>query len=104
MTPRSDPRPLGDAVRRVRAEARPQTPLAAVQAVWDEAVGETIAREARPVAERDAVVTVACSGAAWAQELDLLGEDLLRRVRERLPGGPLSGFRFVVGDGRYASD
>ena len=101
---RSDPRPLGDVVGRVRAEAKPQTPLAEVQAVWDEAVGETIAREARPVAERDGVVTVACTGAAWAQELDLLGEDLLGRVREQLAEAAPSGFRFVVGDGRYTGD
>ncbi len=62
----------------------PATPLAAVQAAWAEAVGARIAAEARPVAERDGVITVACRSATWAEELDLLAEALLGRLRETL--------------------
>lgn len=101
MSPRREPRPLGEAVRRIRADVQPQTPLAEAQAAWEEAVGETIAQQARPVAERDGLLTVACSGAAWAQELDLLAADLLARLQERLGDAAPTAFRFVVGDGRY---
>jgi hypothetical protein len=49
-------------------------------------------------------VTVACESAVWAQELELLGPDLLTRFRDALAGGqgrPAGGsvkkLRFVVG-------
>jgi len=67
------------------ARAAPATPLAAVQAAWAGAVGERIAAEARPVAERDGVVTVSCSSSTWAQELDLLSAELLESLSEALP-------------------
>jgi predicted nucleic acid-binding Zn ribbon protein len=66
-------------------KAAPATPLAAVQAVWAEAVGERIDAEARPVAERDGVVTISCSSTIWAQELDLLSPELLRSLEGALP-------------------
>jgi predicted nucleic acid-binding Zn ribbon protein len=95
------PRPLADALRAVRTKVEPETPLAAVQGAWAEAVGEEIASHARPVAERDGVVTVACDAATWAQELDLLQNELLERLRERLGEGAGERLRFVVGEGRY---
>ena len=95
------PRPLADALRAVRSEVEPETPLAALQGAWTEAVGEEIARHARPVAERDGIVTVACDAATWAQELDLLQAELLDRLRERVGEGTFERLRFVVGEGRY---
>ena len=87
MTARRAPRRLGDALSETMARAAPATPLAAVQAAWAGAVGERIAAEARPVAEKDGVLTVSCSSATWAQELDLLSEELLERLSEALPEG-----------------
>ena len=75
----------------------PATLLAAVQSAWPAAVGEAIAREANPVAERSGVVTVACRSATWAQELDLLSESILGKIRHDLPPGTaLEGFRFTA--------
>ncbi|MDP9228843.1 MAG: DUF721 domain-containing protein, partial [Actinomycetota bacterium] len=65
----------------------PSTPLGAVQSVWAEAVGDAIAAEATPVAERDGVVTVACRSSTWAQELDLLAPQTLRKLASALPEG-----------------
>ncbi len=103
MTPsrRPKPRSLGDALRTVRAAVEPATPLGAVQGAWNEAVGAEIASHARPVAERDGTITVACDAATWAQELDLLQTDLLARLRERLGEDVCKRLRFVVGEGRY---
>ena len=84
---RRTPRPVGRALHDALAPIAPATPLAAVQGVWEEAVGERVAAEATPVSERDGVVTVACRSATWAQELDLLGEQMLTKLRERLPEG-----------------
>ena len=90
------PRTLADAVRGVRDEVAPQTVLAAVQAIWPDAVGERVAAEAEPVAEREGVVTVECRAATWAQELDLLQGELLERLNATLPGCQVERLRFVA--------
>jgi predicted nucleic acid-binding Zn ribbon protein len=99
---RGDPRRLSDAVAAIRSAAEPATPLAAVQSAWIAAVGERVAAQAEPVAERDGVVTVACRAATWAQELDLLGDELLERLRERVAEVRIERLRFVVSPEPFA--
>jgi predicted nucleic acid-binding Zn ribbon protein len=108
VSPRRSPRPLGDALRQARAVAEPRTLLAAAQSAWPAAAGARVATEAEPVAERDGVVTIACRSATWAQELDLLQPELLRRLNEALPGsdpeaaqGPVRGLRFTADASRH---
>jgi hypothetical protein len=103
------PRPLAEALRGVASDAAPATLLAAVQAAWPGVAGEGLAAAATPVSERDRTVTVACESAVWAQELELLGADLLGRLNTALrggsgaaPGAPrdaprVEKLRFVVG-------
>jgi len=94
---RRAPRPIGAALETVLRGAEPATVLAAVQSAWPGAVGDAVAREATPVAERDGVVTVACRSATWAQELDLLGDRILAQVRANLPEwAALEAFRFTA--------
>jgi predicted nucleic acid-binding Zn ribbon protein len=98
------PRRLGAALAELSEQLAPATTLARVQARWPDAAGAAIAEEAEPVSERDGVVTIACRSAVWAQELDLLGPDLVGRLNEALgepsAGGPVRGLRAVVGDPR----
>jgi predicted nucleic acid-binding Zn ribbon protein len=77
-----------------REQAAPQTPLAAIQAVWPEAVGPELAARATPVSERGGEVTVECADAVWAQELDLMQLRLLERLRERLGEAAPKSLRF----------
>jgi predicted nucleic acid-binding Zn ribbon protein len=94
---RRTPRPIGAALGDALDGTAPATLLAAVQSAWSAAVGEAIAREASPVSERDGVVTVACRSSTWAQELDLLGAQILGQVRSKLPSGTsLEGIRFTA--------
>jgi predicted nucleic acid-binding Zn ribbon protein len=98
------PRSIGAALREVRAEAAPATLLAAVQTAWGPAAGRRIAAEAQPVAERSGVVTVACGGATWAQELDLLQAQLLERLNaseEVRSRGGVSRLRFTADAARH---
>lgn len=93
---RSAPRPVAAALAQVTREAEPPALLARVQACWGEVVGAAIAAEAEPVGERAGVLTVRCRSAVWAQEIQLLGEDLLGRLNGALSGGrstPLSELR-----------
>lgn len=101
---RRGPRRIGAALRDARAASAPETLLAGVQAAWLDVAGERVATEARPVFERDGVVTVACRKATWAQELDLLGPALLERLNAA-PGvagrGRVAGLRFTADAARH---
>jgi len=96
MSPPRRPHTLAHAVRGVREEVAPETLLAGVQGAWLDAVGERIATEAEPVAEREGVVTIECRAATWAQELDLLQDELLARLNAVLPAGEVERLRFVA--------
>ena len=77
-----------------------------MQGRWAEVAGEAVATESEPVSERDGVVTVRCSSAVWANELQLLSEDLLGRLNAALAEAgrraPVRGLRFVSGGRRAA--
>ena len=97
------PRPLRSALDAVTRQVAPGGTLPRAQACWEEVAGAQVAAEAQPVSERDGVLTVRCSSAVWAQELELLSEDLLERLREAL-GDPtaLQSLRLVVGSAEGA--
>jgi predicted nucleic acid-binding Zn ribbon protein len=71
----------------------PATPLAEVQRVWAQTVGPAIAAQAEPTAERDGVLTVTCSSAVWAQELDLMSGELVPRLNAALQGQGVRSLR-----------
>lgn len=96
MSRRRAPRPAAPAMRAALERAAPKTPLATLQATWTEIVGERIAAVADPVSERQGTVTVACRDSVWAQELDLMQEQLLQRLRDRLGGAAPRSLRFRV--------
>jgi predicted nucleic acid-binding Zn ribbon protein len=82
-------------------ELAPRTLLADVQRAWAATVGEAIAAQAEPTAERGGVVTVACAASVWAQELDLMAPQIIARLNSALPGGSVQRLRCVaVGHGR----
>ena len=93
------PRSLSTALEHVARDVAPDTVLARVQAAWPGVAGDRLAQAAAPVSERDGVVTVACESGVWAQELDLLGPDLLQRLEEALGARSVTKFRFLVGSG-----
>jgi predicted nucleic acid-binding Zn ribbon protein len=72
---------------------RPSSPLGDVQRVWAAAVGATVAAQAEPTAVADGVVTVTCSSATWAQELDLMSVELVDRLNAALGGGRVTRLR-----------
>jgi predicted nucleic acid-binding Zn ribbon protein len=81
---------------RIRDELAPQTVLAEAQRVWPQAVGETIAAEARPTSERGGTLTVSCSASVWAQELDLMAPSILARLNSCLRDGEITRLRCVA--------
>jgi predicted nucleic acid-binding Zn ribbon protein len=90
---RRDPRPLGPAISALADRLAPLTLLAEVQRVWPAAVGEAIAAQAEPTGERDGVLVVTCASAVWAQELDLMGPELVDRLNALLGAAKVRALR-----------
>jgi predicted nucleic acid-binding Zn ribbon protein len=96
MSYRRSPRPMAGALGHLADELAPATVLARVQRVWPGLVGTGIADQARPVSERAGTLTVACAASVWAQELDLMGPDILARLARELPGVTITRLRCVT--------
>ncbi|HET7510208.1 MAG TPA: DUF721 domain-containing protein [Solirubrobacterales bacterium] len=96
MSRRRAPRPAAGAFQAALQRAAPKTPLAAVQVAWVSAVGDQLAAVATPVAERQGTLTIECVDAVWAQELDLMQETLLGRLRDELGDQAPEALRFRV--------
>ncbi|MGA2926704.1 MAG: DUF721 domain-containing protein [Solirubrobacteraceae bacterium] len=93
---RRGPRPLASALDALRDELAPETLLSEVQQIWHETVGEAISIEAKPTAQRGGVLTVSCSGAVWAQELDLMAPAIIDRLNGALRAGRIVRLRCVA--------
>lgn len=94
-----DPKPIGEMLGGFRTEMAPGSPLAAVQGVWNAVVGERIAAVTEVVDEREGVLTVECSSAVWAQELELMGPRILTRLRSEIGDSAPEKMRFRAGSG-----
>ncbi|GAC1439996.1 MAG: hypothetical protein NVSMB51_18730 [Solirubrobacteraceae bacterium] len=90
---RRAPRGLGVALEQLTARIAPRSTLAEVQRVWDEALGAGVAAHASPLSESGGVLMVGCESAVWAQELDLLGPQLVQQLNTALGRAALSGLR-----------
>jgi predicted nucleic acid-binding Zn ribbon protein len=100
---RRAPRPVASAVEALTRRLAPATLIADVQRVWEDAAGAGIAREAKPVSERDATVTLVCSSAVWMQEIDLMGPVLVDALNEALGSERVKAVRCVATSGRGRS-
>jgi predicted nucleic acid-binding Zn ribbon protein len=101
MSRRRAPRPASDALHAALRRAAPKTGLAAVQTAWASAVGEQLAAVAVPASERAGTLTIECADAVWAQELDLMQEALLERLREEVGDQAPQALRFRVNSARF---
>ena len=101
MSRRQAPRPAAGAFQAALQQAAPKTPLAAVQAAWPAAVGEQLAAVATPVSERAGTLTIECADAVWTQELDLMQEVLLQRLRDAIGDRAPQALRFRVNSARF---
>jgi predicted nucleic acid-binding Zn ribbon protein len=87
MSRRSDPpMRLGDALHAALARLPDAARLAdyALWVHWDDVVGPTLARHARPERLKRGVLFVAVDSPEWMQELQFLKHDLRERLNARL--------------------
>ena len=94
---RRAPRSLSVALEGLTRTLAPATTLARVQEIWEPTAGPAIAQAARPTAERDGILTVTCTAAVWAQELDLMAGDLTRSLNAALGADTIRELRCRTG-------
>jgi hypothetical protein len=84
---------------RRRSGGPPAGGAAGVAEAWRGVVGPAVADHTAPLRRsRAGVLTVACSSAAWAQELTMRREELVRMLAEAAPDAGVTGLRFSVAD------
>ena len=91
---------LGDSIEgELRRSGSPDAvPLTRITTVWPSAVGPAVARNAWPLrVSRDGTLHVATSSATWANELALLADDVLARLREHAGDDAPTRLRCAVG-------
>ena len=91
---------IGKSVERVLAQSGGGTALALTEitAVWPEAVGEAVAREAWPLrVARDGTLHVATTSSTWAFELDRLSPEIQKQLHALLGPATPEKLRFRVG-------
>ena len=65
---------------------------------WEERVGEAISRVTRARGVRDATLIVEVRSSAWLMELNLMKEEILRRVNEGREEAPIEKIVFVLSE------
>ena len=91
---------IGKAVERQLSRSGDGTALALseITAIWPQAVGEAVSRQAWPLRiGRDGTLHVATTSATWAFELDRLSPEIEGRLRELAGSAAPAGLRFRVG-------
>ncbi len=95
---RREPFRLAEAIEPLLHGAQPNTPLAAIQLAWPDAVGETLAGWATPASERDGVVTIHCDDSTTAHHLNSMQLEIAAKLRDALPTITIRELRFRAGD------
>jgi len=80
------------------AGLRDQVLRAEVVEQWKDRVGEAIARVTRAQGVRDATLIVEVKSSAWLMELNLMKEELLRRVNEGREEALIEKIVFVLSE------
>ena len=67
-----------------------------VAALWRNAVGETLAQNARPLRMRESVLVLTVSSAAWKKEVFSLRFEILKRLEKLLGASKVAGLELRV--------
>ncbi|MEA2061330.1 MAG: DUF721 domain-containing protein [Thermodesulfobacteriota bacterium] len=72
------------------------TEMIRIWKLWDEAVGDTIARNAKPGAFKKDILLVHVSSSVWMQQLRFLKQDLISRINFALGQELVREIRFKI--------
>ena len=100
---RSTPQAIGPVVGQVLGDLGLDAAIAAfrIGELWEEAVGEEIARHCRPVAVRGGVLEAEVDSSVWCQQLQMERVQLLAALKQALGDDAPSDLRLRVGYSRH---
>ena len=98
-TPLKKPIPLGDLIYQLMHQHRPNSAdhLARIWDVWSAAVGESIARNAKPGAVHGKVLVVHVTNSTWLHQLRFMKADILTKLNQHLETGSVTDMKFKIG-------
>jgi predicted nucleic acid-binding Zn ribbon protein len=91
--------PIGSVLDKVLLQCRPKTNQALVQIwdLWEDAVGASIAANARPAAFKGDMLLVHVSNSSWLHHLRFLEKELIDRMNQALGGKFIHSVKFKIG-------
>jgi predicted nucleic acid-binding Zn ribbon protein len=90
---------IGNIVKDVIEQYRfePDLALKDVWQLWDQAVGEIIAQNARPAAFKGKLLIVHVNSSAWIHQLQFLKQDLISKLNAALGKPLVEEIKFKIG-------
>ncbi|MBF0411725.1 MAG: DUF721 domain-containing protein [Desulfamplus sp.] len=73
------------------------TNMTEIWELWQNSVGETIAKEAKPGAFKDGILIVHVSSSVWIQHLNFLKKDIIMQLNGVLKYEVVKDIRFKIG-------
>lgn len=86
---------LDDVLKPYRS--KPDFELTEVWRLWDEAVGESIAQNARPAAFKGKLLIVHVSSSTWLHQLQFLKKDMITQLNAALGKPLIEELKFKIG-------
>jgi predicted nucleic acid-binding Zn ribbon protein len=75
----------------------PDLELTRLFSLWDDVVGEALAKNARPAGFKGKILLVNVVSSVWIQELQYYREDMIRKLNEALGKELVSDIKFKIG-------
>ena len=90
---------ISDILKSAFEKYRPamDTEMTRIWDIWDQAVGQPIAMNAKPDAFKDGVLMVNVSSSAWIHQLKFLEKEMIVNLNKRLDQAIVSRIRFKIG-------
>ncbi len=66
--------------------------------VWEEAVGQTVTKNCRPLSINDGILVIEAKNNVWMQELSLLRQGIMDKINELLGWEAVRELRFKIGE------
>ncbi|MFH2064033.1 MAG: DUF721 domain-containing protein [Pseudomonadota bacterium] len=76
---------------------RPDIEMTRIWSLWSEAIGPTIAENARPAAFKGHVLLVHVTSSPWMQQLQFLKQDIIRKLNTALGKEMVTEIKFKIG-------
>jgi len=91
--------PIGSVIDRILSGKKPKAAagVARVFQLWERAVGEIIAANAKPAAFKDKILLVHVNSSPWLHQLQFLKEDIIKKVNAVLGDDSIEDIKFKIG-------